>query len=308
MNLKKLLQHAAIASFLLIPGFANAQVLEALPDSHERSMDRNGKVVKEEVVKHARVSGTTMSGNTGLVTIPIPARKKEHTAGASFKFNNTTGDLLVNGTNIRIEKDEYVYGVRYNARPNLEISLSNLHYERSSNPVLAGVDTDKDHVAAGMKYTTNIDEKEFCMGFNFAPMSAKEMNMADIEQIESLRNVYFTMAETITSNFTGYMNLSSVFTNNQKIDFGNGVIQKVNRKDILLGGIGLEYKIADSATVFGEAKFGNYRDFDYFKKDSVRHRIHAGARVGSENAALELMGLNVTDGDPTFVIGGSLGF
>ena len=308
MNLKKLLQHAAIASILLVPGFANAQVLEALPDSHERSMDRSNKVVKEEVVEHARVGGTTMSGNTGLVTIPVPARKKEHTAGASFKFNNTTGDLLVNGTNIRIEKDEYVYGVRYNARPNLEISLSNLHYERSSNPVLAGVDTDKDHVAAGMKYTTNIDEKEFCMGFNFAPMSAKEMNMADIEQIESLRNVYFTMAETITSNFTGYMNLSSVFTNNQKIDFGNGVIQKVNRKDILLGGIGLEYRIADSATVFGEAKFGNYRDFDYFKKDSVRHRIHAGARVGSENDALELMGLNVTDGDPTFVIGGSLGF
>lgn len=287
---------------------AVGQVLEALPDSHERSTGRNSKVVKEEAVEHARVGGTTMSGNTGLVTIPIPARKKEHTAGASFKFNNTTGDLLVNGTNVRIEKDEYVYGVRYNARPNLEISLSNLHYERSSNPVLAGVDTDKDHVAAGMKYTTNIDEKEFCMGFNFAPMSAKEMNMADIEQIESLRNVYLTMAETISSNFTGYMNISSVFTNNQKIDFGNGVIQKVNRKDILLGGIGLEYKIADSATVFGEAKFGNYRDFDYFKKDSVRHRIHAGARVGSENAALELMGLNVTDGDPTFVIGGSLGF
>ncbi|HMM61769.1 MAG TPA: hypothetical protein PKC25_16755, partial [Candidatus Rifleibacterium sp.] len=212
-------------------------------------MDRSRKVVNEEVVEHARVGGTTMSGNTGLITIPVPARKKEQTAGASIKFSNVTSDLGVNGTNVRIEKDEYIYGVRYNARPNLEISLSNLHYERSSNPGLVGIDTKKDHVAAGMKYTTNIDEKEFCMGFNFAPMSAKEMNMADIEQIESLRNVYFTMAESITSNFTGYMNLSSVFTNNQKIDFGNGVIQKVNRKDILLGGIGLEYKIADSARV-----------------------------------------------------------
>jgi len=264
--------------------------------------------MNEEVVEHARVGGTTMSGNTGLITIPVPARKKEQTAGASIKFSNVTSDLGVNGTNVRIEKDEYIYGVRYNARPNLEISLSNLHYERSSNPGLVGIDTKKDHVAAGMKYTTNIDEKEFCMGFNFAPMSAKEMNMADIEQLESLRNVYFTIAESISTNFTGYMNLSSVFTNKQEIDFGNGVIQKVNRKDILLGGIGLEYKIAGSASVFGEAKFGNYRDFDYFKKDSVRHRIHAGARVGSENAALELMGLNVTDGDPTFVIGGSLGF
>lgn len=305
---KKKVAGMALAGLLLLPGLVTGQVLEALPDSHEKPMDRSRKIVNEEVVEHARVGGTTMSGNTGLVTIPIPARKKEQTAGASIKFSNVTSELGVNGTNVSIEKDEYIYGVRYNARPNLEISLSNLHYERSSNPGLVGINTKKDHVAAGMKYTTNIDEKEFCMGFNFAPMSAKEMNMADIEQIESLRNVYFTMAESITSNFTGYMNLSSVFTNNQKIDFGNGVIQKVNRKDILLGGIGLEYKIADSASVFGEAKFGNYRDFDYFKKDSVRHRIHAGARVGSENAALELMGLNVTDGDPTFVIGGSLGF
>ncbi len=304
MNLKKLLQNAAIASLLLIPGFANAQVLEALPDG-ENTVKARHHVVSEEP---AGISGTTISGNTGLITIPIPARKKEKTAGASFKFNNVKNDLMVNGAKIKVEKDEYIYGVRYNARPNLEISLSNLHYERSSNPGLVGIDTERDHVAAGMKYTTNIDEKQFCMGFNFAPMIAKEMNMADIEQIESLRNVYFTMAETITSNFTGYMNVSSVFTNVQKIDFGNGVIQKVNRKDILLGGIGLEYKIAGSASVFGEAKFGNYRDFDYFKKDSVRHRIHAGARVGSENAALELMGLNVTDGDPTFVIGGSLGF
>ena len=305
---KKKVAGMALAGLLLLTGLVNGQVLEALPDGHEKPVDRSRKVVNEEVVEHARVGGTTMSGNTGLITIPVPARKKEQTAGASIKFSNVTSDLGVNGTNVRIEKDEYIYGVRYNARPNLEISLSNLHYERSSNPGLVGIDTKKDHVAAGMKYTTNIDEKEFCMGFNFAPMSAKEMNMADIEQIESLRNVYFTMAESITSNFTGYMNLSSVFTNNQKIDFGNGVIQKVNRKDILLGGIGLEYKIADSASVFGEAKFGNYRDFDYFKKDSVRHRINAGARVGSENAALELMGLNVTDGDPTFVIGGSLGF
>jgi len=291
-------------AWLLLPGLVTGQVLEALPDD-ENTVKARHQVVSEE---SGSISGTTLSGNTGLITIPIPARKKEKTAGASFKFNNVKNDLMVNGAKIKVEKDEYIYGVRYNARPNLEISLNNLRYERTSDPAMAGLNSTRDHVSGGMKYTTNIDEKQFCMGFNFAPMSAKEMNMADIEQIESLRNVYFTMAESITSNFTGYMNLSSVFTNNQKIDFGNGVIQKVNRKDILLGGIGLEYKIADSASVFGEAKFGNYRDFDYFKKDSVRHRIHAGARVGSENAALELMGLNVTDGDPTFVIGGSLGF
>ncbi|HNX78051.1 MAG TPA: hypothetical protein PKM56_20415, partial [Candidatus Rifleibacterium sp.] len=162
--------------------------------------------------------------------------------------------------------------------------------------------------ALGMKYTARQNETDFCVGFNFAPMSAKELNLADIEQIENLRQVYLTMSEKIRPNFTGFLNLATVFTKNQEIDFGNGMVQKFNRKDIILGGLGLEYKIAGSASVFGEAKFGNYRDFDYFKNDSVRHRIHAGARVGSENAQLELIGLNVTDADPTFVIGGSVGF
>ncbi len=294
----------ALGIAVLLPCMVNGQVLEALPDSGETAGPVGGKTV----VERPGGPGTTLSGSAGLITIPTPGYRKEHTVGVAFKTSNTTGDMLVAGKSYRVEKDENIIGVRYNAASNLELSVNNLHYERSSDPVLTGIDTKKDHPAFGMKYTATNDQNDFCFGFNFAPMSAKEMNLADIEQIENMRQVYFTMAEKIRTNFTGYMNLSSVFTQNQKIDFGTGITQKINRKDILLGGIGLEYKLGDSASIFGEAKFGNYRDFDYFKDDSVRHRIHAGARVGTENAQLELIGLNVTDGDPTFVIGGSLGF
>ncbi len=282
----------------------SGQVLESMPDSGEMAGPVSGRTVLERPAG----PGTTLSGSAGLITIQTPDYKKEQSVGVAFKTSNTTSNFLVNNVPVRIEKDEYIFGARYNLKPNLEVSLNNLRYERSSNPAVKGIDTKKDHLAVGMKYTTRLEQTDFCIGFNFAPMSAQELNQADIEQIENMRQVYIAMAEEISENFHGYLNLSSVFTKNQEIDFGNGYIQKVNRKDILLGGVGLEYRIARGASVFGEAKFGNYRDFDYFKNDSVRHRIHAGARVGIENAQLELIGLNVTDGDPTFVVGGSFGF
>ncbi|MDD3148548.1 MAG: hypothetical protein PHD82_14740, partial [Candidatus Riflebacteria bacterium] len=282
----------------------SGQVLEALPDSGEMA----GPVSGRAVIERAGGPGTTLSGSAGLITIPSPGYKKEHSVGVSFKTSTVKNDMAVGGQIYSVEKDEHLMGIRYNARPNLELSVNNLRYERTSKPLLTGVDTEKDHLAVGMKYTARQDETDFCIGFNFAPMSSKEMNLADIEQIENMRQVYVTMGEKISDNFSGFLNLSSVFTNNQEIDLGNGFTQKINRKDIVMGGVGLEYNLAKGASVFGEAKFGNYRDFDYFKKDSVRHRIHAGARVGTENAQLELIGLNVTDGDPTFVIGGSFGF
>lgn len=301
-NIKK--AGIALGMAVLMPCLANGQVLEALPDSGETAGPVGGRVV----VERAGGPGTTLSGSAGLITIPTPGYKKEHSVGVAYKTSTTTGNMLVAGKSYRVEKDEYIAGIHYNLQDNLELSVNNLHYERSSEPALTGIDTKKDHPAFGMKYTATNDKNDFCVGFNFSPMSAKELNLADIEQIENMRQVYFTMAEKIRTNFTGYMNLSSVFTQNQEIDLGTGIKQKINRKDILLGGIGLEYKLGGNASVFGEAKFGNYRDFDYFKDNSVRHRIHAGARVGTENAQLELIGLNVTDGDPTFVIGGSVGF
>jgi hypothetical protein len=149
-------------------------------------------------------------------------------------------------------------------------------------------------------------EHDICLGFNFTPMSAEELNLADIEQIETLRNVYVTMSEKIGTNLNGYLGLSSAFTKKQQIDFGNGIVQKINRKDMLISSVGLEYNLSDAASIFGEAKFGNYRDI--FKEDSVRHRIHAGIRFGVKNLQLEMMALNVTEDNPTTVFGGSIGF
>lgn len=293
-----------LGAALLMPCFASGQVLESMPDSGRSA----GPVAGGVVLERAAHLGATLSGSAGLITMPTPDYQNERSWGLSYKTSNAKNDLNINSTIVEVSKDENIVGVRYNARPNLEVSLNSLSYERSSTPALTGLDVNNDHLALGMKYTAKFDKNDFCMGFNFAPMSAKELNLADLEQIENMRNVYFTMSENITESFTGYFNLSSAFTKNQEIDFGNGVKQQINRKDIVIGGLGLEYQVAKGASVFGEAKFGNYRDFDYFRNDSVRHRIHAGARVGVENIQLELMGLNVTEDNPTFVLGGSVGF
>ena len=289
---------ACLGMALLMPCLAGAQMLEVVPESNNTA------------VTAAKPSqrGTTMTGSTGLLTIATPDFQDERQYGFSFKYSNSESNLNINNTKVDVEKDEYLVAIRYHAKPNLELSLSDLSYDRSSSPTLNGIDVKKDHFALGMKYSTNQDEKAICFGFNFSPMTAEDLNLADIEQIENLRNVYCTMAEEITPDLNGYLNLSYAFTKKQKIDFGNGVVKQVNRKDILVGAVGLEYKFTEYASVFSEAKFGNYRDFDYFRTDSVRHRIHAGARYNFENSQLEISALNITEDNPTIIIGGSIGY
>ncbi|EKD81049.1 MAG: hypothetical protein ACD_39C02008G0001 [uncultured bacterium] len=171
---------------------------------------------------------------------------------------------------------------------------------------MTGLNFEEDHYSFGMKYSAPFEDKQMCMGFNFAPMSAEELNLADIEQIENLRNVYLTVSEKLTDKFTGHLNLTSAFTKKQKIDFGNGIIRELNRKDIFIGALGLDYQFGEYATLFGECRIGNYRDI--FTDESVRYRLHAGMRFGSNAFQLEVMGLNLTEDLPVLVVGGSLGF
>ncbi len=121
-----------------------------------------------------------------------------------------------------------------------------------------------------------------------------------------MRNAYLTISEKVGENLNGFINLTSAFTKKQKIDFGNGVTQEINRKDMLIGALGLEYSLAQTASVFCEYKVGNYRDI--FIKDSTRHRFHAGIRLGSGNIQAEVLGLNLSESRPTMVFGGTLAF
>ncbi|MGM0598266.1 MAG: hypothetical protein ACQETH_00495 [Candidatus Rifleibacteriota bacterium] len=287
-----------ITSFILILLSAmsvSGQVLEVVPDDIEAA----------PVVERNPHTGTCYTGSSGLVTIPTPDFQETKVA-FTYKAGTYEQDLNISGVKTEVEKDEVLAGLRFNLSPHVELSVAQLAYERKSNPSTTGLNYEEDAVAFGMKYSAHHGSKDICLGFTFAPMSAQELNLADIEQIENLRNAYMTISESIDTNTSGYLHLASVFTKKQEIDFGNGVTQKVNRKDILIGALGLEYSFADYVSIFGEYKVGNYRDI--FTKDSVRHRFHAGLRLGNKNIQAELTGMNLSEDNPTLVLGGTLAF
>ena len=279
-----------------------AQVLESVPD-----VKRTSKTIEQptEAIEMTSMLGATMSGTSGLVSIPTP-HYAEQGMHLSYKSNNSESSIFAAGQNVDLEKDEEFIGIRAKVNQHLEVSAGQLSYERSSTPLMTGLNFKEEHYSFGMKYSAPFEDKQLCMGFTFTPMSAEELNLADIEQIENLRNIYMTVSEKISDNFTGYMNLTSAFTKKQEIDFGNGIVRKLNRKDIFIGALGLDYQFGDYASFFGECRFGNYRDI--FKDESVRYRLHAGMRFGSEAFQLEVTGLNLTEEEPVLVVGGSLGF
>lgn len=297
----KIFNKKIITSFILIllsSISASGQVLEVVPDEVEAAP-------KIERVAHI---GSCYTGSSGLVTIPTPDFQDTKVA-FTYKAGTWEQDINLANNKVELDKDEYLAGIRLNLSPHVELSVSQLNYERKTDPVTAktqNLNYKEDATSFGMKYSAHHGAKDICLGFTFAPMSAQELNLADIEQIENLRNAYMTVSESINEQTSGYLHLASVFTKKQEIDFGNGIVQKVNRKDILIGGLGLEYSFANYFAVFGEYKVGNYRDI--FTKDSVRHRFHAGIRLGSKNIQAELTGMNLSEDNPTMVFGGTLAF
>ena len=289
----KIKQTCLLALIAFWPAISNAQVLEVVPDQ------------MKPVVERTAHAGSCYTGSSGLVTIPTPDFQKTKVA-FSYKTGFREQYLNVNGTKTKLQKGENTASMRINLDDNLEFSVNHLKYERRTKPKTLALNHIDDTVAFGMKYSAHHGDKDMCMGFTFAPMTAEELNQADIEQIENLRNAYLTISETVADNTTGYLNLTSAFTKKQEINFGNGLVQKVDRKDILIGGFGLEYSFAETASIFCEYKVGNYRDI--FKENSARHRVNAGLRLGTENIQAEILGMNISEDNPTMVVGGSLAF
>lgn len=273
---------------------ASAQVLEVSPE-----------YIKPSVIRKAH-TGIAYNGSTGLVTIPTPDFQDEHSFGMGYKSGSFNQDIWIGGKKVDMDKDEQMASIHYNFKPNLEVSVVNMSYKRSSDPKLPELNYREDSTALGMKYSAHNGDKDICFGFTFAPMTASELNLADIEQIENMRNVYMTVSETVTDQLTGYMNLTSAFTKKQKITFANGITTEIDRKDILIGSLGLEYTAGSAASFFCEAKFGNYRDI--FKEDSARHRINAGIRIGADSIQAEILGLNLSEANPTVCLGANVAY
>lgn len=246
--------------------------------------------------------GVTLSGSSGLLTIAIPDSRPS-SYGFACKVNQARGSATFEGRAIDLEKDETVFSGHWKYDEEIELSLVHLSYDRVSLPELSGSAA---HTGIGVKITTKEGERDFCYGFNYAPMNTFESMLADIEQIESLRNVYATFADSLTANLTGYLNLSAAFAGKQKIVFSDGSRRDVDRNDIYTGSLGLEYRLKQGFSAVAEWKIGHYREM--MSEDTVRYRLHGGLRFSGERYGIEISAYNLNDADPVVGAGGVMNF
>jgi len=249
-----------------------------------------------------QAGGVTLSGASGLLTISTPDSRPEG-YGFAGKVNQARGGASFEGRPIDLEKDETIFSGRWKYDEEIELSLVYLSYDRLSIRELSG---SARHTGIGIKVTPKEGEKDFCYGFNYAPMNTFESMLADIEQIESLRNVYATFADSLTKSMTGYLNISAAFAGKQKIVFSDGSRRDVDRNDIYTGSLGLEYKLRQGFSVIAEWKIGHYREM--MSEDSVRYRLHGGLRFSGERYGIEISAYNLNDADPVVGAGGVMNF
>lgn len=282
--------------FCLILSFSirgGAQILEIDPEKINETLERPERI------------GMSLSGSTGLVTIPTPNFRSVTKASVSFKGDISRHSSTLATSTYNVFKLERYVSLSYFITKNLELSLNHLRFDRSSSPYLAELNYTEDPTGFGLKYSTHSGQKDFCFGFNFAPLSAAELNRTDLTQIENLRSVYFSTSETISKTLEGYLSLKESFTEKQKILFSDGSEFRVNRKEFLIGSLGLEYSPSNVLSLFLETQFFNYRDF--YRKNSDRHSFNAGIRIGKEPFQLELLGVSLSV-NPRALLGATIGF
>lgn len=294
----------AMTASLLLPLIAEAQILEAIED--DNILTRSD--INENTAMPEFHLGAAMSGTSGLATIPTPDFNEKIKLSISGKSSSTDYDMKIGGIKVTNTKDESITSLRYNPKPELELSVTNLKYKRTNDANIKSLESKDNVVAGGMKYTNESNGKNFCLGFNFAPMSAEDMNNLDIEQLESMRNIYFTFSDQINNKFSSYFNIGSSFTKDQKIEISPGNAIDIEKKNIVYGGIGIEYHLSENSTLFGEFKVANYRDFEAYQDKPNRHRANIGVRFGSDRFQLEIIGMNFTGDEPNLVLGGTIGF
>jgi hypothetical protein len=250
----------------------------------------------------SNVAGVTLAGSSGLLTVPVPDTSA---SGRSFalKYNRAEGKAKFNNQPVSLSKNEGLISVRNKFDDEVEGSLIFLAYDRKSLPQLTG---SVNHCGIGFKVTPRGEERDFCYGFNYTPMNTHESMLADIEQIESLRNVYATFVEQLSPRITGYLNLAAAFAGRQRIEFSDGSRRDVKRNDIYTGTFAAACRFRDRFQLIGEFKIGHYRNM--LVTDETRYRLHAAVRFDGHRFNYELAGYNLNDSDPVIGVGGNMKF
>ena len=246
--------------------------------------------------------GTTFAGSSGLLTVPVPDFSATG-RGLAFKSNSFDGQLNYENQLIDTGKDEQVLSIRNKFSREIEMSVVNVNFRRRGLAALSG---SASLYGIGVKVSPDEGERDFCYGFNVSPLTNRESLLSDIEQIESLRNLYTTFHEKLARRIDGYLHLSVAWTGSQKIEFADGSRREKDRNEIYTGTLGASVQIGHGAMFICEFKTGHYRDL--LSDDTVRYRLHSGLRLNLSRGSLEAVVYDLTNTDLTIGFGGSVNF
>ncbi|HPT45528.1 MAG TPA: hypothetical protein PLM07_06485 [Candidatus Rifleibacterium sp.] len=247
-------------------------------------------------------SGTTFAGSSGLFTVPVPDFSATG-RGLAFKSNSFDGRLNYQNQTIDTGKDEQLISIRNKFSSEIEMSLVNVNFRRRGLAALSG---SANLYGIGVKVSPDEGDRDFCYGFNVAPLTNRESLLSDIEQIESLRNLYATFHEKMSRRIDGYLSLSVAYAGSQKIEFADGSRREKDRNEIYTGTLGASMQIGHGAMFICEFKTGHYRDL--LSDDTVRYRLHSGLRLNLSRGTIEAVVYDLTNADMTIGFGGGVNF
>ena len=283
---------AAILLALSIPMTGSAQMLSE-DEGFEWKTERTGSVEKiydteppSSFASDTPRTGMCLAGTSGLISVPTPDFQTNRKGGFSLKTGVTKRDIIVDNIKYDLEKNEHWMSAACSLQPNLEISVNHLRYERSSAPTIGILNYSEESTGFGMKYSTHVASQDLCLGGMFAPMSAVQINKADLVQIEHLRSVYLTLGEKLSEKLRGYLNLKHCFTDEQDIVFPSGRKLHYDKKEFLASAIALDYAPQKNVSIMLESQFLNYRDF--YNDSGDRVSLNVGVRGGSDAVQAEL--------------------
>jgi len=283
---------ATVLLALAVPMTVSAQMLDE-DAGFEWKTERTGSLEKAydtepplSFASDTPRTGMCLSGTSGLISVPTPDFQTNHTGGFSLKTGVTKRDVIVDNIKYDLEKNEHWMSAAYSLQPNLEVSVNHLSYDRSSAPYIGVLNYSEESTGFGMKYSTHVASQDLCIGGMFAPMSAVQINNADLVQIEHLRSVYLTLGEKLSEKLHGYLNLKHCFTNEQDIVFPSGRKLHYDKKEFLASAIALDYIPQKNVSIMLESQFLNYRDF--YNDSGDRVSLNAGVRGGSDTVQAEI--------------------
>ncbi len=243
-------------------------------------------------------SGITVDGRPGLLSMAIPVGTLTQRLAYTFRYGLGEGNVRIQEKKIREKKDEVWVSANARVHPNILFVLTHLSTSRATTPTISGIEGITGVVAGGVHI--EIPEKSMAIGGSYTDLSVPNMQHLDLSQLEHLRHVYITVADTIYNDIRGYLQVKQAFSQKYTAIFPNGSRKTIPMKRAIIGTLGAQRAMKKGATLFGEAQIFDDSDFLYYGSD--HYALNLGYRMQRSRYTIELAARSLNR-SPTWYLG-----